>query len=277
RRHRATPARLPRDRRHRTTPAGLPARLRGDRRHGTAAARLTADRRHRATPVGLAAGGRDRATAAGGRRQPAVRARGPGSGRGQGRLLTGRRLATSGWLGGTRARLGSARPEGLHGAAPGRTRVRPTGAGRRHGRRGVGRSTPDRRSGRARPAGSRRRHRTGMAGSRRRHRTGTAGGRRDRTGTGRGRRFGRGRYRPAGGRWHRAARRRRGQVPVRAELGPLLLRGPQVVDPAELLADGSLVGLRVGLAPPPPAALGTRVAPLLRAVFRPLRTTRHHC
>ncbi|QLD26322.1 hypothetical protein [Micromonospora carbonacea] len=64
---------------------------------------------------------------------------------------------------------------------------------------------------------------------------------------------------------------------VRPQLAALPLGGAQVVDPAELLAGHRLLGLAVGSAPAPPAPLGARLAPLLGAVLRSLRTTGSHC
>ncbi len=61
------------------------------------------------------------------------------------------------------------------------------------------------------------------------------------------------------------------------QLASLLLGGAQVVDPDELLAGHRLLGLAVGSAPAPPTPLGARLAPLLRAVLRSLRTTGSHC
>ncbi|SCF05768.1 hypothetical protein GA0070558_123106 [Micromonospora haikouensis] len=61
------------------------------------------------------------------------------------------------------------------------------------------------------------------------------------------------------------------------QLAALLLGGAQVVDPAELLAGHRLLGLAVGSAPAPPAPLGARLALLLGAVLRSLRTTGSHC
>ncbi|RLK22262.1 hypothetical protein DER29_0093 [Micromonospora sp. M71_S20] len=72
------------------------------------------------------------------------------------------------------------------------------------------------------------------------------------------------------------AGRRGGIQPVRPQLGALLLGRAQVVDPAELLAADGLLGLGLGLAPPPAATLGAGVAPLFGAVLRSLRTTRFH-
>lgn len=100
----------------------------------------------------------------------------------------------------------------------------------------------------------------------------SAGGRHAGGGTRRGGRAARFGGRP--GRVGAGVRRR--DVTVRSEFTALVLGGAQVVDPAEFLADDGRVQLGLGPATSPPAALTPRVAPLVGAVRRPLRTTRHH-
>ncbi|MFG2057945.1 hypothetical protein ACGFI9_28370 [Micromonospora sp. NPDC048930] len=215
--------------------------------------------------VGRGAGGRHRATTGTGgtgrRRHPtglAGGAAGPAAARRDRGKLTGARFpAAARRLGGLAPGAGRTGPGAVDRATPAGGRVGAVGAYRGRGR-----------------AGSR-------TTARRSIRPGPAGGRRHGTGTRPAGRFGSG-LAAAGGRQASRCRRRPAGtrtrlVAVRAELAPLLLRRPQVVDPAELLADGRLVRLGVGPAAAPPATLGTPVAPLLGVVLGPLRTTRHHC
>ncbi|MEU1754571.1 hypothetical protein ABZ436_18130, partial [Micromonospora matsumotoense] len=70
---------------------------------------------------------------------------------------------------------------------------------------------------------------------------------------------------------------RRDRTPVRAELGTLLLRRTQVVDPAELLAGRLGRGVVAAPPPTPPTSLGARFTPLVGTVLRLLPTSRCHC
>lgn len=170
------------------------------------------------------------------------------------------RLGTAGGRGGGRRRTGPAGRRRSRRAGPtgdGWLRTRVTGQGRLRARvTGRGRL-------RTRPAGwlraRRRGPRSGPGGHPR------PGGRRRHAGPG-------GRARCCS----RPARRGRGGIPLRSEFAALLLGGTQIVDPAEFLADDGRVELGLGPAASPPAALGPRIAPLVGAVRRPLRTTRHH-
>ncbi|SCL25028.1 hypothetical protein GA0070624_3033 [Micromonospora rhizosphaerae] len=186
---------------------------------------------------------------------------GGAGGRGDPTVLTGRPVhaaTRSGRLGrplaGAARRLGGLRrawPRAVDG--PGRGGVRPAPADRGRGRAGV----PTNR----RPLGARS-ARAGRWASGGRHGAGSGPARHGR-----------------GARRRHDPRRRRagggtGRATVRAQIGALLLGRAQVVDPVEVLAADRLLRLAVGLAPPPPAALGAGVAPLVGAV---LRTTRSHC
>ncbi|AXO37642.1 hypothetical protein MicB006_5380 [Micromonospora sp. B006] len=243
---------------------------------------------HRVRRVSRAAGRHLRA-APGGARVPTgtsgdrgyVHAGPAATGRGRSPAAHARRRRRAGTTGnGRERRVGAAVRRGPGGLGPAGGRGR--GSGRR--RTGPARRRRRRRAGTTRnrwlrtrvTGGGWLRARVTGHGWLRAPRRGTRGG--PRGGWRHPRRGGRRRPRPGGraGCGARPARRGRGGLPLRSEFAALLLGGAQVVDPAEFLADDRRVQLGLGPAASPPAALCPRIAPLVGAVRRSLRTTRHH-